>query len=136
MVFVWKSLFQAFDTKYKLKSCGAVCFSGCYFLQGLILLWISDLILKKNVKPFLWWLLYLFLANVLILYPLIALENPWFSNVFRVYKIGPLAKSRLRMLYNSITNVSWKKILTLSWRRFLSYRNQSIDLLCKPVSIW
>ena len=40
-------------------------------------------------------------------------------------KYFPFAKSNLRE--NSITH------LTLSWRRPLSYRNQSIDLLCKSM---
>ena len=35
----------------------------------------------------------LFLANVLILYPLKILENLWFSGVFRGYKIGILARN-------------------------------------------
>ena len=37
-----------------------------------------------------------FLANVPILYPLKTPENLWFSGVFRGYKMGTLARNRLR----------------------------------------
>ena len=36
-----------------------------------------------------------FLANVLILYPLKASQNLLFSGVFRVYKVGALARNEL-----------------------------------------
>ena len=49
-----------------------------------------------------------------ILYPL---KNFWLSGVFREHKMRAPAKNGL----------------TLSWTRFLSYRNLSIDLLCKSM---
>ena len=51
----------------------------------------------------------------LFLYPL------WSSDVFRVYRKRPVTCNGLIF------------ILTLSWRRPLSYRNQSIDLVCKSM---
>ena len=44
-----------------------------------------------------------FLVNVPILYPLKTPENLWFSGVFREYKIGTLARNRLRWwIYSGI----------------------------------
>ena len=63
-----------------------------------------------------------FLANVSILYPLKTPENQRFFGVFRGYKIRTLA-------WNEFKETKWS--LTLSWRRPLSYRNQSIDLQSK-----
>ena len=51
--------------------------------------------IEENFKP----KLNLFLANVLpILYPLKTPEKLWVSGVFRGYKMGALARNRLRFL--------------------------------------
>ena len=67
-----------------------------------------------------------------IFYLLKTPENLWFSCVFRGYEIKALARNAL-----IITEINIKVVLlnlTLLWRRSLSYRNKSIDLLCKSVA--
>ena len=77
----------------------------------------------------------LFHAAGLFLYPLRTLENLWFSVVLREYKKGTPDKETSKHWHE----IGWNArlvllaLLALSWRWSLSYRNESTDLLCKPV---
>ena len=54
------------------------------------------------------------------------------KNTFRVNKKNPLNVTKGRLYINVLGHCfSQTTGLTHSWQRFLSYRNQSIDLLCK-----
>ena len=94
-----------------------------------------------------------FSTNVPLLYPLKISENLRFS-VFRGYRYGTLVENGLKILkpcfwnietllrkkdlFNPISVIGLNEFfettfLPLSWRRFLSYRNQYINLICKLI---
>ena len=56
---------------------------------------------------------------------------PWTRNIWKVWLIHVLLQEEFFRF--EITRQFDNSVLTLSWRRPLSYRNQSIDLLCRSM---
>ena len=88
------------------------------------------LVVLSNFDPF--------HANGLFPYPLKASQNQRFSGLIerdQQHKIvQPCQNNSLLKTFQNFKHFNlWKTFLTLSWRRPKSYRNQSVDLLCKTM---
>ena len=77
-----------------------------------------------------------FHATGLFRYPLKTSESQRFPDIFRGYRKRPVTWNGLKVFSKlQVLRILGKSIfcLTISWRRPSSYRNQSIDLLCKTM---
>ena len=115
-------MFGQFTTSYtntaqKMKFSNKDFFSKCYQICSFLLIW-SHLLKKSLMESFIF-------CAVERFYKIFFSDNMQYHKrwEFQTYLIQP----------NSLSYIRVCNSLTLSWRRPLSYRNQSIDLLDKSM---